>query len=127
LDKNGKPYILHSLRVMMKQTDDPARIAGVLHDVVEDSSVTLADLRAAGFSDEVCDAVDCLTRRPTESYDEMISRVALNPLARSVKLADLEDNMDPSRRLDGEQEAQRQLKYREARARLSGGATTMGT
>jgi len=82
VDKNGKPYILHALRVMLRQEDETAQIVGVLHDVVEDTSVTLDDLRAAGFSRQVCEAVDCLTRRPDESYEAMISRVLANPLAK---------------------------------------------
>lgn len=118
LDKAGKPYILHSLRVMLRQESEAAQMAAVLHDVLEDTSVTLENLRAAGFTPEVCEAVDALTRRRGESYDSMIARVAANPLARAVKLADLEDNMDPRRRVDGEREAERQMVYGQARARL---------
>jgi (p)ppGpp synthase/HD superfamily hydrolase len=118
LDKNGQPYILHVLRVMMKQQDPTARIVAVLHDVVEDSETTIDDLRAAGYSAETCDAVDALTRRENEGYDQMIARVAANPLARSVKIADLEDNMDPARRLPGDREAERQQKYAAARSLL---------
>jgi (p)ppGpp synthase/HD superfamily hydrolase len=118
-DKSGKPYILHVLRVMLKQTDPVARIVAALHDVVEDSPTSLADLRAAGYSGDICAAVDALTRRDTETYDEMIARVSANPLARQVKLADLEDNMDPARRLPGESEIERQEKYARAHAALS--------
>src|SRR5690348_14451397 len=99
MDKGGKPYVLHSLRVMLKQVDETAQMVAVLHDVLEDTAVTLADLRAAGFNAEICEAVDCLTRRPDETYEAMIVRVAANPLARRVKLADLEDNMDPRRQI----------------------------
>jgi (p)ppGpp synthase/HD superfamily hydrolase len=118
-DRVGQPYILHPLRVMLKQTDEEARIAAVLHDVVEDTSITLADLRAAGYSEAVCTAVDCLTRRAGESYDEMVTRISANPLACRVKLADLEDNMDPSRhRSDDPQTQERMARYRKARERL---------
>jgi hypothetical protein len=79
----------------------------------------LADLHDAGSSDEVCEAVDCLTRRPDEPYEDMITRVEANPLARRVKLADLEDNMDPKRRLDGTEGAQHLAKYEAAWKRLS--------
>jgi (p)ppGpp synthase/HD superfamily hydrolase len=96
-DRAGEPYVLHVLRVMLRQQDETARIAGVLHDVVEDTPTTLADLRAAGYGEEICDAVDCLTRRSGEPYERMIARVAGNAVARRVKLADLEDNMDPRR------------------------------
>jgi (p)ppGpp synthase/HD superfamily hydrolase len=118
VDKAGKPYILHPLRVMLRQEAEAAQIVAVLHDVLEDTGVTLEGLRAAGYRPEICEAVDCLTRRPDEPYDIMISRVAANPLARAVKLADLEDNMDPRRRLDGEPEVQRQIVYGQARASL---------
>jgi hypothetical protein len=114
LDKRDEPYLLHVFRVMLGQTDETARIVGVLHDSLEDTSVTLADLHAAGFSDEVCEAVDCLTRRPNEPYDDMITRVAANPLARRVKLGDLADNMDPNRRLDGPEGAEHLAKYEAA-------------
>jgi (p)ppGpp synthase/HD superfamily hydrolase len=117
LDKNGQPYILHVLRVMLGQNDPVARMVAALHDVVEDSPTTFDDLRATGYSAEIVAAVDALTRRPEESYDEMISRVAANPLARRVKLADLEDNMSQSRRLPGDHD--RQQRYAVAHARLS--------
>jgi (p)ppGpp synthase/HD superfamily hydrolase len=104
---------------MLSQNDETARIVAVLHDSLEDTSVTLADLQAAGYSDEICEAVDCLTRRPGEPYDSMIARVAANPLARRVKLADLEDNMDPTRQIDGPDGAEHLAKYQTARRRLS--------
>ena len=69
-------------------------MAAVLHDVVEDTSYTLEDLRRKGFSEAVLAAVDCLTRRGDESYEEFIERVETNPIAREVKIADLEDNMN---------------------------------
>jgi hypothetical protein len=92
-DKGGAPYILHPLRLMFRQTTEAARIAAVLHDVVEDTPVTLEQLREAGFEEEVVQAVACLTHDPTDSYDEYIAKIQLNPIARVVKLADLEDNM----------------------------------
>jgi len=118
-DKRSEPYLLHVFRVMFSQSDETARIVGVLHDSLEDTSLTLADLHAAGFSDEVCEAVDCLTRRDTEKYEDMITRVAANPLARRVKLGDLADNMDPKRRLDGPEGAEHLAKYQAAWKRLS--------
>jgi (p)ppGpp synthase/HD superfamily hydrolase len=66
----------------------------VLHDVVEDTAMTLDDLRREGFSKEVILAVERLTHRDGENYEEYIERVRQNPAARSVKLADLEDNMN---------------------------------
>ena len=97
LDKGGHPYILHPLRVMLRVCAGDARIAAVLHDVVEDSDVTLAQLRAEGFSDEVLDALDALTKRPGETRMQAAVRAAAVPLAREVKLADNAENMDLSR------------------------------
>jgi (p)ppGpp synthase/HD superfamily hydrolase len=96
-DKAGQPYILHPLRLMMRMAIEAERLVAVLHDVVEDSPATLDDLRAAGFDEAVVEAVDRLTRRETESYDEFIARIAPHDLARRVKLADLQDNMDMTR------------------------------
>ncbi len=96
-DKGGAPYILHPLRMMMRMESEAAMIAAVLHDVVEDSDWTLEQLRGEGFSEEVLQAVDCLTRRDDESYDEFVTRAQANPIARRVKIADLEDNMNVKR------------------------------
>jgi (p)ppGpp synthase/HD superfamily hydrolase len=96
-DKSGAPYILHPLRMMMRMESETAMIAAVLHDVVEDSDWTLEQLRGEGFSEEVLQAVDCLTSRDSESYDEFIARVETSAVARQVKIADLEDNLNVKR------------------------------
>ena len=98
-DRYGAAYILHPLRMMNRLTAEPDRIAGVLHDVVEDSATTLDDLRKLGYGEEIITAVDCLTKRRGEAYDAYVERCKGNPIARRVKLADLEDNLD-LRRLD---------------------------
>lgn len=69
-------------------------MAAVLHDVVEDTDWTFEDLRREGFEDTLIEALDCLTRRDGESYKEFIDRLAPNSIARAVKIADLEDNMN---------------------------------
>jgi (p)ppGpp synthase/HD superfamily hydrolase len=119
-DKAGAPYILHVLRVMMKQDSDAARIVAALHDVVEDTRITVADLARAGFGAEVVAAVDLLTRRPDVAYDVYLEAIAANPLARAVKIADLEDNMDV-RRLGavGDEEQARLAKYHRSWKRLT--------
>lgn len=96
-DKGGAPYILHPLRLMMRMESEAEMIAAVLHDVVEDSDWTLEQLRGEGFSEEVLRAVDCLTRRGGESYDVFVARALDNAIARRVKIADLEDNMNVKR------------------------------
>lgn len=98
VDKAGQVYILHPLRVMFAvDDDDTARMVAVLHDVVEDSDISFEDLRAMGYAEAVLSALDCLTRRDDESYMEFVQRAKLNPIARQVKLADMEDNMDVRR------------------------------
>ena len=93
-DKAGAPYLLHPLRMMLRMDTEAAMMAAVLHDVVEDTDWTLDRLREAGFSNEVLEAVDCLTHREGESYQQFVERVRTNPIARQVKIADLEDNMN---------------------------------
>lgn len=97
VDKAGQPYILHPLRVMLRVNELHARMAAVLHDVVEDTPVTLAELIAEGFPHEVVVAVEALTKRPGETRLEAAARAAANPIARVVKLADNAENMDLSR------------------------------
>lgn len=115
-DKGGAPYILHPLRLMQQMTTTDERIVALLHDVVEDSPWTLDALRAEGFFEEVVSAVDGLTRREGESYEDFIERGAANPLARRVKLADIEDNMDVRRLVEiGEKDLERLQRYQGAR------------
>jgi (p)ppGpp synthase/HD superfamily hydrolase len=91
-DKAGRPYILHPLRVMAAVEGEEARIVAALPDVVEDTAVTLDDLRAAGFGDTILTAVQCVTHRQDEPYADYVERCKANDIARRVKLADLEDN-----------------------------------
>jgi (p)ppGpp synthase/HD superfamily hydrolase len=119
LDKAKAPYILHPLRVMLGVETLEEKMAAVLHDVVEDTDVTLADLAAEGFSPAVVRAVDALTRRKGEDYMDFVRRAGADPVARRVKLADLADNMDLSRLPNpGEADNVRLEKYRRARALL---------
>lgn len=97
IDKAGAPYILHPLRVMMAVSSIEEKMAAVLHDVVEDTDWTLERLAAEAFSPAVLSAVDALTRREGEDYEEYVRRAARDPVGRRVKIADLEDNADLSR------------------------------
>ena len=95
VDKAGQPYILHPLQLMMQMDSDEARITAVLHDVVEDSDITLADLANSGFSAKVLDALALLTHnKESVTYADYIAAIKGNPLAKKVKLADLEHNMN---------------------------------
>lgn len=98
-DKNGEPYILHPLRVMLTFESEDYRVAAVLHDVVEDTGVTLEGLR--WLPENIWDAVDALTRRGAgdvgEHYFDYIRRCRENTIGRMVKIADIEDNLIPER------------------------------
>ena len=98
-DKSGVAYILHSLRIMHRMHTETEQIVGVLHDIIGYTPITLQSLKDKGYSQEVIDALDHLTRQEGERYDDFIKRCRKNPIALKVKVADLEDNMD-IRRLD---------------------------
>ncbi|HEY3003709.1 MAG TPA: HD domain-containing protein [Kribbellaceae bacterium] len=119
-DKAGVPYITHPARVAARVAGDPAaEIVAWLHDVVEDTGVTLDDL-AAEFPPAIVAAVDAMTKRPSEDRDSYYRRVAADPLALEVKHADLDDNSSPDRlaRLDEPTRTRLQAKYAHARETL---------
>ena len=98
VDKAGKPYIEHPMRVMNMGKSMEEKIAGILHDVVEDSEWTFEMLEKEGIPKDVMDALRCVTKlSEDEDYDHFIARVKTNPLAVKVKLNDLKDNMDITR------------------------------
>ncbi len=116
IDKAGKPYILHPLRVMMTVESpslDSARKVAILHDVVEDSAWTLESLDAAhGLTSEEEAALRLLSHGDGDDYDEYVSRLAGNAIARAVKIADLRDNLDVTRLQEvTERDAKRISKY----------------
>ena len=121
-DKAGNDYIGHPLRVMDMGRTEEEKIVGVLHDVVEDTEWTFAQLAAEGFSQEVIDALHCVTKlSENENYDDFIERVKKNPLATAVKINDLSDNMD-IRRLPylSDKDVKRLKKYLKAYKKLTG-------
>jgi (p)ppGpp synthase/HD superfamily hydrolase len=93
-DRNGAPYILHPLRVMARLDTDVGKTVAILHDVVEDTDWTFEQLAKEGFPNEILEPLKCVTKREGENYEDFVKRSASNDLARRVKLADLEDNMD---------------------------------
>ena len=95
----GMPYALHPLRVMNRVEGEHAKMAAVLHDVVEDTPVTADDLRRAGFPAAVLAGVLAVTRQKGESYADFVVRAKADPIGRQVKLADLEDNFNLPRAL----------------------------
>jgi len=100
VDKAGQPYILHALSVMFRVRrdgrDEETQIAAVLHDVVEDTPRDLNNIYRY-FGRQMVDIIDALTRRKGEPYEQFIERCAAHPVACVVKLADIEDNLDPAR------------------------------
>lgn len=104
---NGEPYILHPQRVVQRLIDngvtsEPVLQAAYLHDVVEDTGVTLHDIRTS-FGEDVADLVSILTHNPHETYTSYIRRVAYTMWAREIKKADLLDNLSdlqPGQRRD---------------------------
>jgi (p)ppGpp synthase/HD superfamily hydrolase len=116
VDKSGRPYIGHPLRVMASVTGEHAQMAAVLHDVIEDTPVTASDLLARGCPTVVVDALVALSQLPDEPQDVYLRRVAANPLALSVKRADIADNLSPARmaRLDAALQERLQAKYANA-------------
>lgn len=97
IDKAGKIYILHPMRVMLRGKNETEMIVGILHDTVEDTPITLDMLRLEGFSEEILAAISCITKENGESYGDFINRVLTNPLATQVKLYDIEDNLNRDR------------------------------
>ena len=93
-DKAGAPYILHPIRVMNGVKKVLEKIVGVLHDVVEDTNITIEDLEKEGFPIEALEAIDALTRRIGETYTDFILRIKENEIARKIKIVDLRDNSD---------------------------------
>ncbi|VKU01942.1 metal dependent phosphohydrolase, HD region [Streptococcus pneumoniae] len=97
VDKAGVDYIQHPLYVASQVNTEQEKAVALLHDVIEDSDITAADLFASGLSNEVVTAVQILTKKKGQSYQEYLGKVKSNNLARVVKLADLKHNSDLSR------------------------------
>ncbi len=94
VDKAGREYILHPLRVMAKMRSELEMSAALLHDVLEDSEITAEELLAEGIPAEVVEAVQHLTKHENEDYIDFVARARKNRIAAAVKLADIEDNID---------------------------------
>ena len=110
IDKGGVPYVFHPMAVASNMTNEVSTVVALLHDVVEDTDITLSDLSA--FGDEVCLALSLLTRNSDDDYYDYIEKLSTNEIAREVKIADLKHNSDLSR-LDTitEKDLKRQKKY----------------
>lgn len=118
-DKTGLPYIFHPFHLAEQMTDEATTCVALLHDVVEDTEVTLEELAAEGFTDEIIGAVAAMTHDPAVPYMDYIREIKKNPIAKAVKLADLCHNSDLSR-LDvvDERALSRVEKYKKAKELL---------
>ena len=96
-DKSGLPYVHHPLHLAEQMTDEVTTVVALLHDVVEDTPLTLADLEQAGFPQDVLDAIALMTHDDGADYMDYVARIKQNPIARTVKLADLTHNSDVTR------------------------------
>ena len=119
-DKAGGDYITHPVYVASLVKTDEEKITALLHDVVEDSDITLEDLEQEGFPPSVVDAVKLLTKQTGTDYGSYIADIKSNPLSRAVKIADLQHNSDLSRLPKiTEKDRQRAKKYKDAILYLS--------
>lgn len=120
VDKSGMPYILHPLHVMNQVETLPQKIVAVLHDVIEDTHIELSILALHGFNNEIIEAVEAITKKSGESYDEYIKRVKNNELAKRVKIEDIKHNMDLTRIPNPtSRDLKRFKKYKKALAELT--------
>ena len=119
VDKSGLPYVFHPFHLAEQMPDELTTTAALLHDVAEDTDYTLSDLADMGFPSPVLEALALLTHHEEESYLDYVARLRENPIARTVKRADLRHNSDLTR-LDtvGEEDQARIEKYRAALALL---------
>lgn len=114
-DKSGLPYVFHPFHLAEQMEDEQTVIVALLHDLVEDTQYTLADLRQMGFGEDVLTAIDMMTHDPDVPYMEYVAKIKENPIARQVKLADLRHNSDLSRlSVITEKDIQRREKYLQA-------------
>jgi len=97
VDKGGVPYVFHPIHLAEQMPDETTTIVALLHDVVEDTDYTMADIAKMGFGKDVNDALRLLTRAPDVPYMEYIANLKENAIARTVKLADLRHNCELSR------------------------------
>ena len=97
VDKSGMPYVYHPFHLAEQMKDEFTTCVALLHDVVEDTDITLEDLKGQGFPREVTDAIALMTHNDAVPYLDYVEKIKDNPIARAVKLADLNHNSDLTR------------------------------
>ena len=115
VDKTGIPYVFHPIHLAEQMDDEVTTVVALLHDVAEDTDITLEDMAKMGFGDEVIAALALLTHDPAVPYMDYVAKIKENPVATAVKKADLCHNSDTTR-LDcvDEKALARKEKYRKA-------------
>ena len=115
VDKSDLPYVFHPFHLAEQMDDEISTVCALLHDVVEDTELTFADLAGMGYPPEVIEVLELLTHEPDLPYMDYVRRLAPHPVARKIKIADLRHNSDTTRfdSLD-EKALKRNEKYREA-------------
>lgn len=118
VDKQGEPYYWHVLRVGLSGATTEEKIVGLLHDTIEDLTFLDLEVILDFFGPEIADAVEAISRRDNETYEEFILRVKTNTLATKVKLRDISDNVARMNRLPNETINRLLPRYQKARAML---------
>ncbi len=114
-DKTGLPYIYHPIHLAEQMTDEATVCVALLHDTVEDGDITFDFLRECGFTEEIVSAIELLTHDEGVPYMDYVQKIGTNPIAKTVKLADLNHNSDLSRLTVVDQKAlARYNKYQDA-------------
>lgn len=96
-DKSGIPYVFHPIHLAEQMKDEDTTVVALLHDVVEDTEYTIADLEAMGFNERVIAAIKLMTHADDVPYMDYVAKIKDNPIAKTVKLADLAHNSDITR------------------------------
>ena len=104
-DQSGMPYVFHPFHLAEQMDDEDSTIVALLHDVVEDTDYTQEDLAQMGFNEKVLGAIETLTHLPEVSYLDYLEKIKTNPLAKKVKLADIQHNSDQTRLEPGDERA----------------------
>lgn len=121
VDKSGLPYVFHPFHLAEEMQDEQSTVAALLHDVAEDTDLSLEEIYEYGFGEEVMVALALLTHGDGVPYMEYVAAIKQNPIARAVKLADLKHNSDLSRLDEISPKAlERREKYLQAIALLEG-------
>ncbi len=97
VDKSGLPYIYHPVHLAEQMTDENTVCVALLHDVAEDTDITIENLKDMGFNEEIIEALTLLCHDDAVPYMDYVKEISKNPIATAVKIADLKHNSDTTR------------------------------